>query len=956
MHSERNSFITWCLFFAAIVLSAGQSFAQNETAAATVAASDGPTPTFSWAPDSAIGRLIVTEGDEEIWGTESDGANLYRSPIRYGVHPAGASEVGPAKPLVAGHTYTVSLFRWLSTDPESFQLVGIQEFSPSSEPDENVGEQVVAVVVIAPEPARDEAAASQSEEEDVAAEVTETALEDEAPAQSAEEVEEVREPAPAAEAAEQPEEESDESATDEPVAERPTLRASELPADFRFDESMDGRVQWAVTDSIANLIMVEPEEGGQPAGRTVVKVLVNQNDLVLLARCYDAEPQNIVSFSKARDIELDEEDHVLFVIDTFMDGRSGYVFAINPSGSRFDGLVIEQGEDVNSEWDTIWEATTAVDNNGWSAELRIPIKSLGFKKGLTAWGFNVERRVQRLQETSRWSGAKLDYEIFQTSRAGLLTGLPQFDFGVGLSIRASVVGSAGKPGSDADTEFDGDLSLDVTQKLGSNLSSALTINTDFAETEVDVRQVNVTRFPQFFPEKRSFFLEGADIFQFGVALDEDTMIPFFTRRIGLIGQGEDDQVEVPINAGGKINGRVGNTNIGALVVNTRKVDSLNVGDLDDEINIHVPTTTMGAVRLSQNILKESAVGMLATFGDQRGHSGSWMAGLDFNYRTSNFLNEKNFAVSVWGLLNNGKDLESEDLEGDKSALGLRVDYPNDFLDLTFTSIRIGDGFKPALGFVPRNDLHFWNFDGELNLRPRSTWLRQVFFALSAALFNNLDNSEWESYEVTIQPLGLLLESGERFEAAILPQGDRPPEAFEIAGGVDIPSGEFSGPYNWVRYLLVARSAEKRKISGEINWEWGDYYNGDLSTIEARLSVKPSSFFTLEFIAERNTGKVMALPEDVEEEEAAELVPTDFKEELFGLRLLLNFSANLQLSSFTQYDNESKELGSNNRLRWTFSPLGDLFLVYNHNLIRNDENKWDFVSNQLPVKVQYTRRF
>jgi len=350
------------------------------------------------------------------------------------------------------------------------------------------------------------------------------------------------------------------------------------------------------------------------------------------------------------------------------------------------------------------------------------------------------------------------------------------------------------------------------------------------------------------------------------------------------------------------------------------------------------------------------VGMLATFGDQRGYSGTWMAGVDFTYRTSKFLKERNFVISFWGLLNNGKDVEGEDLEGDKSALGLRVDYPNDFLDLTFTSIRLGDGFKPALGFVPRNDLHFWDFSGELNLRPKSNWLRQVFFILETSLYNTLDNSEWESYEVAIQPLGVLLESGDRFEAGILPQGDRPPEAFDIASGVDLPSAEFAGPYNWVRYLLTARSAEKRKISAEVNWELGDYYNGDLSTIEARLSVKPSSFFALEFTGERNTGTMMALPEDVEEEDATELVPTDFKEELFGVRLLFNFSANLQFSSFTQYDNESKELGSNNRLRWTFNPLGDLFIVYNHNVIRDDDDKWRFVSNQLPIKIQYTRRF
>jgi hypothetical protein len=907
---------------------------------------------FSWTPDSAVGRLVVEQGDAQLWEIETEGVNLYRSPIRYGIHPGQTSEEEPDHTLMVGRTYKVSLYRWMSAESDSLQLVGAQEFTPTEE------EESQTVVDSAEDPVLVGEVRAQREavpERDIA---PEPKLEtDISVATHEEEVDgEADKSEPAEEAMAPPEEEDEEAVEDEPMGERPALRANPLSADYRFDADSDGPTPWAVTDSIANLIMVEPEEGGEPAERTVVKVFMNQNDLVLIARCHDSEPQNIVSYTKARDIELDEEDHILFVIDTFLDGRSGYVFAINPSGSRFDGLVIEQGEDVNSEWDTIWEAKASTDNTGWYAELRIPIKSLGFKKGLTSWGFNVERRVTRLQETSRWSGAKLDYEIFQTSRAGLLTGLPQFELGVGLSVRASVVGGAGKPGSGEDTDYDGDMSLDVTQKLGSNLSSAFTVNTDFAETEVDVRQVNVTRFPQYFPEKRSFFLEGADIFQFGVALDEDTMIPFFSRRIGLIGQGEDDQVEVPINAGGKINGRVGNTNIGALAVNTRRVDSLNVGDVDEEFNIHVPSTTMGAMRISQNILEESTVGMLATFGDQRGYSGSWMAGVDFVYRTSDFLNEKNFGVSLWGLLNNGKDVEGEDLEGDKSALGLRIDYPNDFLDLTFTSMRLGDGFKPSLGFVPRNDLHFWDFTGELNWRPRSSWLRRMFFEFSASLFNTLDNSQWESYELTIAPLGLLLESGDRFEAGILPQGDRPPEAFEIAGGVDVPSVDYFGSYNWVRYFLVAQSAEKRKISTEINWELGDYYNGDLSTIEARVSLKPSSFFTLDLTGERNTGKMLALPEDVEEEDATELVLTDFKEEVFGVRLLLNFSANLQFSTFTQYDNESKELGSNNRLRWTFNPLGDLFVVYNHNLIRNDEDRWKFVSNQLPIKIQYTRRF
>ena len=213
------------------------------------------------------------------------------------------------------------------------------------------------------------------------------------------------------------------------------------------------------------------------------------------------------------------------------DGRSGYIFAINPNGARYDALVSEQREGENSDWDAIWEAKTSIDNDGWSAEIKIPIKSLSFKKQSTTWGFNIERRIQRLQETDRWAGAKRDYHVTQTSQSGLLVGLPQFNLGLGLSFAPSVVAGAGVPDPESAAEFSRDVSLDVYQKLGSNLEASLTINTDFAETEVDARRTNITRFPLFFPEKRTFFLEGADIFEFGLGLSRD-LIPYLAGVLG----------------------------------------------------------------------------------------------------------------------------------------------------------------------------------------------------------------------------------------------------------------------------------------------------------------------------------------------------------------------------------------------------------------------------------------
>lgn len=725
----------------------------------------------------------------------------------------------------------------------------------------------------------------------------------------------------------------------------PTLRAGVIPADFRLDGRAHGHPWWAAADSIDHLTMVEPEEGGTPAGRTRVSVLANANEIVVGVRCYDPEPKGIVSFSKARDSELAAEDHVVLVFDTYLDSRSGYVFAVNPTGARFDGLVTSQGESVNSAWDAIWQAETARDASGWSAEFRIPIKSLGYKSDGSTWGFNIQRRVQRLQETSRWSGISIDREVYQTKWAGRLTALPQFDLGRGLNVRGAAVGRMRTPAKDADTEYDGDLVLDVTKKFGSNVSSALTINTDFAETEVDVRQINVTRFPLFFPEKRSFFLESSDIFEFGIGLDEENLLPFHSRRIGLVGPDPDDQAAIPINAGGEIHGVLGNTNMGVIVTNTRKVDHTSLGVND--FTFHVPQTTMGAVRVAQNVFEESTIGALATFGDQQGRDNSWLGGLDLTLQTSGFLRDKNLLFGAWGLLN-----DRDDLNGDKSAFGARIDYPNDLWDVNLSTIRIGDGFDPSLGFVPRNDVQIWDLGIEFNPRPARPWLRQAFHEFSATLFNARDNKTWESYSFTVKPFDWLLESGDQFDAGFEPEGDRPPRAFEIAADVDVAPGS----YEWTRYFFGARSAEKRRIEGELRLDFGRYYDGDLTTVEGRLTMKPSALWACELTGERSSGTVVALIDDYEELNSTATVEKDYLEQLFGVRFQFNISPDLQLSSLTQYETESRELGTNNRLRWTFHPFGDLFIVYNHNIQRTVDRRWEFVSNELPVKLQYTMRF
>src|SRR5829696_5565980 len=703
---------------------------------------------------------------------------------------------------------------------------------------------------------------------------------------------------------------------------RPRLRAAPSQGVVRIDGRLDERA-WAGADS-AELVQVEPREGAPPEGRTVVRVLAMTDAIVMGIRADDPDAGRLVSFSRQRDASLEDEDHVKLVLDSYGDGRSGYVFAVNPNGARYDALVTDEGEGENADWDAIWEAATTRTATGWSAEILIPVRSVMFRQGLTEWGFNVQRRAQRRQETDRWAEPVRDALVTRMARAGLLTGLPAFDLGLGLTVRPSMSTGGGVPAPRAAWSGSGHPSLDASQRLGANTLASLTLNTDFAETEVDTRQSNLTRFPLFFPEKRTFFLQGADIFDFGLGLASDLdVLPFFSRRIGLLAG-----TQVPIDAGGKLSGRIGGTNFGALTVRTRDVDTLGTA------------STMSVVRVRQNVLGESSVGFIATEGDPLGRSGSWLAGPDLTYQTSRFRGDKNFLVGVWGLAMGRSDVRS----GDRSAVGMKIDYPNDLWDIALKYKRIGDEFDPSLGFVPRPGVHIAELRADWQPRPTHPigplHVRQCFWENELSFVAGLTGG-WQSYRYFMAPINCRLESGDRFEFNVVPTGERIVEPFQVADGVTIPPGS----YHFRRFRLEAGTATKRRFSTQATWWFGGFYDGRLDQYEVTAAWKPIPLIIVELNGERSAGQ---LPEG------------SFTEDLVGTRLRVNVSPDLQVNSFIQNDSESRNVGTNTRLRWTFRPAGDLFVVYNHNERTIDpvtrRRRWAFDSNQLLVKLQYAMRY
>lgn len=672
---------------------------------------------------------------------------------------------------------------------------------------------------------------------------------------------------------------------------------------------------WESTQLIGALTMVEPDEGAEPTEETQVRIAATLQAIYIGVICFDSDPDRIVSHTMQRDARLRGEDHIKLVFDTFLNGRTGYIFAVNPNGARYDALIEKEGLGENIQWDGIWEAAVHRSDSGWSAEFYIPIKTLRFQTGLDRWGFNVERRIQRNLETDRWVSPSRNFKVTHVSQAGQLTGIPAFEQGLGLTVRPYVRGDYTKDGHEADYVADGQAGLDVLKNFGGNVTGLLSINTDFAETEVDTRRVNLTRFPLFYPEKRTFFLEGSDIYNFGMGMGfhhHIDLIPFFSRRIGLVG-GE----VVPLDVAVKATGGLSRLNFGILDVVTRPVDDL------------APRTNLFAARGYQNIWEESKLGFLVTAGDPLGRNGSWQGGVDFIYKTSHFQGDKNFMFGAWGLVT-----DREDLGKDRTAWGLAVDFPNDLWDISVTAKRIGSDYDPSLGFVPWAGIYKGRFDVAYKPRPDLPWLRQIWYELFTSVVLDV-NGQMMKWGIFTAPINWHLESGDRIEINIYPQFEWVPERFDITDDVYVEEGK----YNWIRYRVEFQAASKRKVSGKFTWWFGPFYDGNMDQIQVQCNWRPSHHINLALEGERNIG---TLPSG------------DFDIQLGRARVDLFFTPNFQLLNYIQYDNLSNSIGINSRLRWTLRSLLDVFVVYNHNWF---DLYGSYVTDldQFLIKVQYSWR-
>lgn len=679
---------------------------------------------------------------------------------------------------------------------------------------------------------------------------------------------------------------------------------------IRVDGVLD-EAAWARATPIGPLLQSDPREGAPATEETEVRVLHDAENLYFGVTCRDRTPSAIVSTQLARDADLDVDDRITIVLDPFFDRRNGFFFMVNPAGARSDGQVSNNSEQLSFDWDGIWDARARVTEEGWVAEIAIPFKTLRFKPRQTVWGLNVERQIKRLEERDRWASPRHDVWIGNLSAAGRLAGLTGLQQGKGLDIRPYV--SAGEESGGGKLKP----GLDVFKSITPSLTGSLTINTDFAETEVDARQINLTRFELLFPEKRTFFLEGAGVYDVaGLGGEEQDLIPFFSRSIGLR-----NGLEVPILFGLKVSGRQAGLNIGLLDVQTRRA-TLEEGPLAAQ--------NLLALRVSKNFFEQSWIGAIATRGNPAGGGGKDLVGLDARFATSHFRGGKNLSLELYGLRTGGTASG-----GGGYAYGLKLDYPNDRWDVALTWKRIGEDFDPALGFVPRKGIRKTDLFVAFQPRPERFGIRQLFFELEPTLITDI-HGRVENWQVFTAPFNLRTESGEHLEWNYIPTFEHLDAAFEVQPGIVIPAGS----YRWTRFRAQANTATKRPWVLDLTFRWGGFYGGSLRQYQPALTLKPSAHWRLVFQMERDEG---VLPQG------------RFVTQLFSGRIDYNFSPNLTWSNLAQYDSESRILGFQGRLRWIPRPGNDLFLVVGRGWFRRLDGDYVPSFDKGSAKLQYTFR-
>ena len=690
------------------------------------------------------------------------------------------------------------------------------------------------------------------------------------------------------------------------AGELPTLHARLATGPIVIDGKLD-EAAWAQAESVT-LTQQSPYPGGKQPYTTEVRMLISGDALVFGFRCVDPNPSAIQTHTLTRDGDMTGDDSLSIMLDSFGDRRTGYFFQINSAAARTDGLISGPGK-LSAEWDGIWDASIARTAEGWSAEIRIPSQTLNFVGGNNLWGLELDRFIARDQTELRWASPLLDADFLDMSRAGYLEIGARLKQGHRFEIAPYLNGKMLRDFSLPRRHWLGASGGEITWRVTPQLAAVGTVNTDFAETEVDSRQVNITPFPLYYPEKRAFFLEGANQYVFGLGL-EATFVPFFSRSVGLL-----DGYNIPLDGGVKLNGHVGRWSLGFLDVQTRTtfVPDKVVQDLGLP-SARVKGTNLLASRVAYDLDKHLRLGATLTHGDPEALLSNLLAGADAVWHTSTFLGKRSLQFGGWagttqGNLPNGK----------RQAWGLRADYPNDLLNCSADLNQFGDGFYPLMGYIPRPATHQTNTLCSYRPRPSPTGhLRAIRQAAYDFGYDRVADTsgKLQSEEYSLTPVHLTMTSGDALTFMAFVRHETLANPFAVTPSVSYPIGS----YDFQRFGAVLFTSPQRPVQFMNQTYFGGYYNGHMlhqanSVMWTPLHGKAE----LGLIADNYFGHT---PQG------------NYVEKLWQFRGALSWNPNVSLSTFVQFDNISNSLSSNTRLRWTIKPGDDFFLIWDRSWLRD----------------------
>lgn len=679
-----------------------------------------------------------------------------------------------------------------------------------------------------------------------------------------------------------------------------------------IDGVLDDEI-WQQATVITDFHQVNPVDHGTPTQESIFYVTYDDNYFYVAARLFDTDPDQIIARTMIQGQSVRFDDNVHVILDTFNNSRTAFRFVTNPNAIR-DDAVFESPTSANFDWSGIWLVDSQIDEQGWTTEIAIPFTTMNFDPNTTTWGFNLEREIARDNERLAWSSFN---RAIDPSTGGQIVGMEGLQQGLGLDIAPSLTVANAENHSNNTSDSRYDPSLDVFYKFTPNLTGALTLNTDFSATEVDDRQVNLTRFSLFFPEKRDFFLQDSEIFSFGGSIANNGT-PFYSRRIGL---DSSSGLPVGIDVGGKLAGRVGDLSIGALVV-------------QQEERVGVEDAPLFVGRITQNILQESRVGAIFTQGDPNSLVDNSLAGLDFRYRNTRFATSHTLTGDFWY-----QQSDTDGVTGDDKAYNVNLDLSteNTGFSGSLGYNYIGAEYNPALGFANRRGIE--KFDAEVQGRyfvSDNPLLRYYFGRVRFSHTRRIDNGEMQSEELGVRLFSLNSHQADRLYMDVQKEREGLIADFPIRPGIVIPAGK----YSFDSAEIGLESSEFRAFIPNFSYKQGDFYNGEQQEIGLGLGWQPGPRFSTNF---SYTYTDVELPQG------------DFITRLVSLNATVAFSSTWSWINLVQYDNLSSSAGLNSRLNWNPQAGENFFLVVNYNF-DSDGVFAGMNARDSEIALKYTKNF